>query len=81
MAGWGADLHLELSRLHHEEILRRAREEQLLSLASGGHRNLLGRARAFLVAHRPRRAAPPVQADAGNSASALRTYVLAPTER
>jgi len=81
MTSWGADLHLELSRIHHEEILHRAREEQLLSLASGGHRDPLGRARAFLVAHRPRRAARPAQADAGNSASALRTYVLAPTER
>ena len=81
MTSWATDLHLDLSRIHHEEILRRAREEQLLSLATGGHLGLLSRARAFIAAHRPRRAARPAQADAGSSASALRTYVLAPTER
>ncbi len=57
MASWAADIHTEIARIHHQEILRRAREEQLLSLASGGKAGPLGRARDFFVAHRPRRAA------------------------
>ena len=81
MASWHADVHLEVSRIHHEEILQRAQEAHLRTLAKRGKPSRLSRVSDFFVAHRPRRAARPAQADAGNSASALRTYVLAPTER
>jgi hypothetical protein len=80
MASWGPD-HLAVSRLHHEDILRHAREDHLLSLALRGRRSRSRRALDFLVAHRPRRTARPAHADAGSSASALRTYAVAPTPR
>ena len=78
MASWHADIHLEVSRIHHDDILRRARDEQLRTLAKQGTSSRLSRVSDFFVAHRPRRA---VQAEAGNKASALRMYVLAPTDR
>jgi len=78
VASWHADVHLEVSRIHHDEILRRARDEQLRTLAKQGKPSRLSRVSDFFVAHRPRRAA---QAEAGSKASALRTYMLAPTER
>jgi hypothetical protein len=67
VASW-APGHLELSRLHHQAILERAREAQLLSLATQGRRSRLSRVGDFYVAHRPRRVA---QAEAGSKASAL----------
>ena len=78
MASWHADIHLEVSRIHHEEILRRAQDAHLRTLAKRGKPSRLSRVSDFFVAHRPRRAA---QAEADSRASALRTYVLAPTER
>ena len=80
MVSWGAD-HLALSRIHHDDILRQAREAQLVRLATKGKRSRPALMLDFLVAHRPRRSVRPAYADAGKSASALRTYAVAPTER
>jgi hypothetical protein len=80
MASWGAD-HTALARIHHDDILRQAREAQFIQLATKGKRSRPALALEFLVSHRPRRSVRPVHADAGKSASALRTYAVAPTER
>lgn len=80
MSNWGAD-HAALSRMHHDDILRHAREAQLIQLATKGKRSRPALALDFLVSHRPRRSARSVHAEADKRASALRTYAVAPTER
>jgi hypothetical protein len=80
MASWGVD-HTALSRIHHDDILRHAREAQLVRLATKGKRSRPALALEYLVTHRPRRSVRLVHAEARKSASALRTYAVAPTER
>jgi hypothetical protein len=79
MASWGAD-HLALSRMHHDDILRQAREAQFIQLAMKGKRSRPALMLDFLVARRPRRSVRPAYAEADRRASALRTYAVAPTE-
>ena len=63
MASWAPD-HVTLSRIHHDDILRHARQDQLFRLATRGKRSRPRQALDFLVAHRPRRTARPAHVTA-----------------
>jgi hypothetical protein len=80
VASWGVD-HAAVAHYHHEDILRRARKDHLVRLAMKERRSRWVLALEFMVAHRPRRSVRPAHADAGSNFSALRTYLVAPTER
>jgi hypothetical protein len=80
VASWAPD-HLAISRIHHDDLLRQAREAQFIQLALKGKRSRPALALDFLISHRPRRSVRPAHADAGSNLSALRTYAVAPTER
>jgi hypothetical protein len=62
MASWGAD-HLALSRIHHDDILRQAREAHFLDLAATRRQSRPSRFYVFLAARRPGRSARPALAD------------------
>lgn len=63
-------LHAEVARIHHAELLRNA---EVARFAAGAR----PKRRSGLLSGRFRRR----HAEAGSSASPLRTYTVAPTER
>ena len=62
MASWGAD-HTALARIHHDDILRQAREGYQSRLATRGRQSRFGRYLAFPITLRPRHSVRPAPAD------------------
>lgn len=67
--------HADVARLHQADLLAEARRAHKLRTADDHRETLLRRALRSLMHPRAK-----AQAEAGRSASALRTYIVAPTD-